>query len=134
MDYVVDDLHRRTVAEEEGIKDRIHSEQDIRHKEDNTSSGHTVEETGVQLDETDYEVIEPGAENPMEEGSALRTTGNHSTTTQSTAFSDQNCCPVPDLSHLRHSSTQLQARSNFLEAATQLTPTLSRWGRSLMKL
>ncbi|KAJ8092688.1 hypothetical protein PM082_007017 [Marasmius tenuissimus] len=113
VDHVVDDLHRRPVAEEGGTKDRIRTEQDIQYKEDNTSNWQTVEETDVQLDETDYEIIEPGAENPMEEGSSLHTT---------------------DLSGPQCSSTQLQIRSNFLEAATQSTLTLSRWGRSLMKL
>ncbi|KAL0059475.1 hypothetical protein AAF712_013783 [Marasmius tenuissimus] len=113
VDYVVDNLHQGPVAEEEGTEDRIHAQQDIHYEEDNTSNGQTVEETGVQLDETDYEIIEPGAENPMEEGSSFHTT---------------------DLSGPQCSSTQLQIRSNFLEAATQSTLTLSRWGRSLIKL
>ncbi|KAJ8092702.1 hypothetical protein PM082_007031 [Marasmius tenuissimus] len=77
--YVVDELHQRPGIEG-GIEDHIYAEQGIHYKEDNTSNGHTVEETDVQLVETDYEIIEPGAENPMEEGSSFHTTGNHSTT------------------------------------------------------
>ncbi|KAJ8092720.1 hypothetical protein PM082_007049 [Marasmius tenuissimus] len=80
VDYIIDDLHRRPIAEEGGTKDRIHKEQDIHYEEDNTSNGQIVEETGIRLDETDYEIIEPGVENPMEEGSSFHTTGNHSTT------------------------------------------------------
>ncbi|KAJ8092696.1 hypothetical protein PM082_007025 [Marasmius tenuissimus] len=113
VNHVVDDLHRRPIAEEGGVEDRIHTEQDIHFKDNKTSNRRTVEETNARLDGIEDEGIEPHAENPMGEGPSLRTT---------------------DLPRPQSSSTRLHARSNFLKAGTRLKLTFSRRGRSLKKL